>query len=1231
MISENDLNKVIFLLFSNKYSDICENNYYLKTQYKYKFEEEALFNSENQEIQTGKIISFFNYNENNQSELENYMKMYGIIIEIPMTSKFYYDNNVNYFDKHLFKYHRNQNKKYKDILIIKDDMLKAKFYKVSSIEIKKISQIIIAKDDNEYQKIFIRNNSNILINIIKEAIRKNNLNEKGLCFLLKLINKLIKYLNKEEILLILKYIANYYEKNKQEENKYIFLSFELIDEIMDKYYDFYYKCYLNIYQEKTNKEQTIFNIFNIFIKKESLGFKLKTTNDIKYYKNCLKKPINDINNDILDIYNNSFKLNNISLYKCHNIYDKQLIYDNSVLFTNSINNANDLLDISKIIEENNNKIKVVIVNEMNEYSIQSNLIEFINKYSIPIYKLDKNIYNIFINFFIEGIIANYISLKNIYGQNIVNEDKKDENNIIDIYKFDFNIDLNQNYNQIYEPKGDNQTILKIFEVNRNIIYNCLINDINKIYKLLNIKLIKRLIYELITIDDITFSDIKNIFNYMKNIVYIFESICMEYYFNVQHNISNVLLKKNMKKYFFKMSFKEKNEEINKNNWLVLYINDFTKNNYFKQFSGYNEYLANYKLLSYNLKNENKLFTDYLNSYDNIANDILLYISKKFSSIKNKEYLIKIFINLIKKNIQNIILKKDRVVTVGVLNYGTIDKDYFSSLFLYEIFKVLYDYFFDNHNNIKLFDYFTSDKIDKNLEDLIKNYINLDVFFNNRNKKENLFTQKISYLIQFIFKYFDFCLVLFLKENKKTLFEFWVKSKCKLFNFYCDYKILSIKKNYQKKDIKEMMSFIAYLTDNTNDNKQIKNIKNKFEMKINKFNEFKIDNKNEFNDLTIKFKNLDENETYYYKIAVFFKNNDNNYILHDIINLKDIRNYSDNSYILKTKQDVYFIPLKYISTFIYSFEHNPFYNNNDIVYKNFKKNENVPKYCWNLGFHGNKFLLLSEENNQIYTNEKSNSSIEEKFIIEEKINKFSSNQNEIKDEIIDFVNFDPEFSSFLLTKTGKIYCIEKETEKKNMLPWFLLKYIYSKEYPLYMEIIPDIKIKYMSPTLSDCYIINFFGNLYGTSYQNLSVGINKLYNISWVNIPLPPNNKKFLQCFSGPDHLLCLIENNTGKKKIYARGYNNVCQCGITNKNNNPPFFIPLDILLQNQYIYYNDVYIKDLTKCDKLEGIEFKSIYVYICFSAGITTSGVLYTWGLYRVDVDINLINLEKPCLVKK
>ena len=61
--------------------------------------------------------------------------------------------------------------------------------------------------------------------------------------------------------------------------------------------------------------------------------------------------------------------------------------------------------------------------------MQVNLIEFINKNLIPIYKLDKNIYNIIINFFIEGNSENYINLKSMYEQNInKNENKTNKNN-----------------------------------------------------------------------------------------------------------------------------------------------------------------------------------------------------------------------------------------------------------------------------------------------------------------------------------------------------------------------------------------------------------------------------------------------------------------------------------------------------------------------------------------------------------------------------------------------------------------------------------------------------------------------------------------------------------------------------------------------------------------------------------------------------------------------------------
>ena len=1259
IINKIELKNIIFLLFSDKCSNICGNRFMLKIPYIYKFEDEALFSSKNQEIKTGKIISFFIYNNNNPTSFEELWKISGYkITKIQSMSKYLLDNFINYFEKDLFKYQKN-NKSNKDeeILVIMDDITESEYYKITSSELKNFSEITIIKDDNCYQELFIKNNSKILIKIIRDNIVKNNLNEKGICFLLKIISKLINFLNKEDILTILKYIWNYYEKNKQEENKYIFMSLELIEDIMDKYFDFNNQSYLNIYQEIINEEKSIFDLFNFIIKGDSIGINLKTNNNIKWFKKCLKNPINNINENIKNIYDNTIKLSNISFYKCHKIYTKELIKDNSVLFTNSINNSNDLLDLSKIIEQNNNKIKVIIVNEINETLVQSNLIEFIYKNLIPIYKLEKKIYNIFISFFIEGNGANYINLKSLYEQNNNKENKtKEENNIIDIYKFDFNIESSSNNNNtFFESKGDNEKKLKIFEKNRNKIYNDLMNETNKIYKLLNIKLIKRLIYDLISLDNITFSEIKNIFNNnIKNIVYIYEVICMEYYFNIQHNISNIFLKQKMQNYLLKLLFKEKKMDIDisSNEWLISFINDYMKN-FYKKFSDYKEYLTNFNLSNYNLKNEDKLMTDYLNSYDNVVYDILIFISKKFNLIKNKEYLIKIFINLFKKIIQNIKLRNDRVISKGWADYGKIDRDYFSPFFLYEIFNILYDYYFDNNIKInnKLFEYFISDKIDWTLEDFIKTYIDLDIFFNNNNKKENLFTQKISYLIQYIFKYFDFCLILFLKENKKKLFEYWVESKCKLFTFYCDYKILSIEKNYKGKDIKEIISLVAYLIDiisyNSKGIKDSENVINtNFKMKINQFNEYKINNK-DLNNLIIKFNNFDENKEQYNKLAVFTSKNLNNnkqndYILQDIIDINDIKRKNCNSYELKINQDIHFVPLKNVSTFLYSFEHDPIIIKDNVStfssislgisqYKNFRKNENIPKYCWNVGYFGTKFLLLTEDNNQIYNKEEINNNIslfkeEEVFTLEEKINEFNIKQNEKNNKIIDFINGPSEMSSFLLTKNGEIYCLEKEKEKKAIYSWLKDIHIYSKEFPLKIEIIPDLKIKYMSFTYNECYIIDNYGNLYGNRNQVAALGNVNMISIQWVNIPLPSNNKKFLQCASGEDHFLCLIEDNKGKRQLYAKGYNDYCQCAITNKNNNPTISF-LDLMMGNPIIN-NDVYINNLTKSDKLEDIEFKSIYAHNFFSAGITTSGYLYVWGIKDKN-EINN-NFEKPCLVK-
>ena len=430
----NNLSNIIFLLFSDKCSDICGNSFINKIPYSNNFEEESLFYSDNREIDTGKILCYLQYKNSNQ----NFVQDFNQKIKFKSISKYLNDNSINYFDQNIFKYHRyNKKNKCNEILMIMDDIIESDYYKNNNIEIKYISEVTTNKKDNYYQKLFIKNNSKIIINIIKEIIGKNTLNEKGFCFLLKILSKVINYLNKEDILIIFKYIWNYYEKNKKEENNYIFMSLEFIEEIIDKYYDFYNQSHLNIFKEINNDDKSIYQLFNYIIKKNSFSIYSKTNNNINSYHKCLKNPIIDtnINENIKAIYDKVFKLSNISF---HNNLD--IINDNSVLFTKPINDSNDLLDLSKIIKNNNNKIKVIITNEINEKLNQSDLEDFINNNSIPIYKIEYNIYKILIDFFIKGNGANYIYLKNFYDNTYNNENnRKKDNNIIDIYKFNLNI------------------------------------------------------------------------------------------------------------------------------------------------------------------------------------------------------------------------------------------------------------------------------------------------------------------------------------------------------------------------------------------------------------------------------------------------------------------------------------------------------------------------------------------------------------------------------------------------------------------------------------------------------------------------------------------------------------------------------------------------------------------------------------------------------------------------
>ena len=119
------------------------------------------------------------------------------------------------------------------------------------------------------------------------------------------------------------------------------------------------------------------------------------------------------------------------------------------------------------------------------------------------------------------------------------------------------------------------------------------------------------------------------------------------------------------------------------------------------------------------------------------------------------------------------------------------------------------------------------------------------------------------------------------------------------------------------------------------------------------------------------------------------------------------------------------------------------------------------------------------------------------------------------------------------------------------------------------------------------------------------------NIKWEKISLPNENSKFLQCACGDKHLICLIEDNTGKGKIYAMGDNNNYQCGIYEKNNNEG----------------DRKFIKILTKCSEISQLNFKTVFANQDFSAAISVDNKLYIWG-YLNKADYR--EVRKPTLVK-
>ena len=140
--------------------------------------------------------------------------------------------------------------------------------------------------------------------------------------------------------------------------------------------------------------------------------------------------------------------------------------------------------------------------------------------------------------------------------------------------------------------------------------------------------------------------------------------------------------------------------------------------------------------------------------------------------------------------------------------------------------ILYNYYFNKLSNKENVNEKNNKIIEKtnfpnNIDETIKALftINLDDYFSksavkredyyiNRGGKK-IMTKQTAFLVESIFKYFDLCLILFLKENQTKFLEYMKNPKNKLFKYYANYKILTMEKPNKNKANKEIGAFIYY--------------------------------------------------------------------------------------------------------------------------------------------------------------------------------------------------------------------------------------------------------------------------------------------------------------------------------------------------------------------------------------------------------------------------------------
>ena len=1149
----NNLNNLILLLIDEN-SGLIEDKFIINKDIDTNLSEFALFDSKGNNLELhGEIISF------SYSSQDNFLK--------------YISNfSIASYNKNSFQFFlSNSRQKYEYALVLIEEHSDLESFNLSNVEIISIQNITIIKnEDDDLEKKFIENYKHITLCILLNYFKINELNDKGIYYMFRIIQKLIKILNKEEKAKIFEYLWKFYIESKKDEEQSQFVSLEFIENIINKHINLLYPK--NKLFEKEIKEQNLIKEFKYIITNYDFYMELKIFNIKLKFGDCIRNPIFKDNKDeeLSNIYNINYELNYLYFYDYNEKYIDDVIEDNSILISDSINSSFKISELSGLIRKNRNKVKIIFIknfNFNNEFNIE--LAQFIKNIKIPIFIIESNLVKILYEYFIEGKINIFDYLEKI-----------NTNNAKNYYDFLFNFKKEDIIKENIEETNDNKIgdkddkiddLLidvdslfkleknldkKIFSKEKKIIYENLINKPKRFFKYGAVKLARRLIYDLICEEKYIISEFNG---NIDDLVNIFNYLCSEYYFNINIiskkmdfiSIDNYLLKQKLNNYLLFFS-SNKSDDKNKNNWLLKYFDYLKKELLLSQSK---EKYASINLSSYlskfNISNNSKvdiIKTIFFSDQD-IEFDVFLFFSK--NSLDNPNFPVKIFLELIETKIKYLLKIKFSLTLLTNHTYAesegiTIKINNDSEItYMFKIMNNLYEFFIKNYNGNdfeKFKEIFIPNQIHNVMKNLIDEKIDLAKFFYNENEEGELNyskmrTQNISLIIEYAFKYFDYCLLIYLKqEDVLDLFEYWNHSKKDIFKFYCNYKLLYINKNSEISNKKEMYSLLFYYNNIYNNKNETipMNINDvKYNLGMNTMNIYRKKIKNSDN---IKFSLISSNGEFnsyqrnnlYNLIILYYNKNIENFSFIDIISIQDFKIKNDiNLKIGKDLNEIFIYPTGRLTPIIYA---------NNLLNNEIDQDKKI-------------FIL----NKKIYTNHE--------FYRGKYFNE-----------------------PFYINNNGEAFYASKE----NMEKYIWLEYVINKKEKI-PKIKCDYKISYLYADYINCFIIDINGNLYGigSNFYNQITSEKKIIIKELTKIPLPNNCQSFIKCISDKECLLCLIKENDGKNKLYVKGNNTQYQCGITGIN-----------------------LITDLTKCQFEGDIQIKDIFTKHGFSSAITIDGKLYIWG---------------------